>query len=160
MGLNQTIVAWVKSKVGQNVLGQYSGASECWDLAEEALRENHAKTSNDVMGKKFKAPYKWGTAINSFGQLQAGDIIQFYMYQYTESNGASQERGNTYGPNHTAIVGAVIGGDNNEVEVYEQNVPQGGAVQASRLYFKTKGSISVKGSYAKNWWFYRPIPRT
>lgn len=157
MGLNQTIVAWVKSKVGQNVMGQNSNASECWDLAEEALRYAGAKTSNDVMGKNLKAPYKWGTAINSFGQLQAGDIIQFKMYKYTESNGAYQERGDSSWPHHTAIVGAVVGGDNNEVEVYEQNVPQGSGVQKCTLYFKSKGTITVKGSFAKNWWFYRPI---
>ena len=131
MGLNQTIVSWVKSKVGTNVTGKISGASECWDLAEEALRENRAKTSNDVMGKSFKPPYKWGTAINSFGQLQAGDIVQFKLYKYTESNGAYQERGNSSWPYHT--------------------------VQSCTLYFKSKNTITVKGSFAKNWWFYRPI---
>ncbi|MEI7584262.1 hypothetical protein [Runella sp.] len=157
MGLNQTIVSWVKSKVGTNVTGKISGASECWDLAEEALRENRAKTSNDVMGKSFKPPYKWGTAINSFGQLQAGDIVQFKLYKYTESNGAYQERGNSSWPYHTAIIGAVVGGDNDELEVYEQNIPQGGTVQSCTLYFKSKNTITVKGSFAKNWWFYRPI---
>ena len=161
MAFEDSIVYFVDNAMRTRVVGKDSKASECWDLAEEALRFAGAKTSKEFMGKKFKSNsnYQWGESINSFSQLKPGDIIQFYKYHYhgagSKDEREYQDRGSTSQPRHTAIVKDVIGGENDCLEVYEQNVPTGGAVQTAILYFKSKGDISVVGSFHNNWWFYR-----
>jgi hypothetical protein len=161
MAFEDSIVYFAENAMRTRVIGRDSNAAECWDLAEEALRFAGAKTSKEVMGKNFKSNsnYKWGESIKTFGQLKPGDIIQFNKYHYhgagSKDEREYQDRGSTSQPRHTAIVKEVIGGPNNAVEVYEQNVPPGGAVQTAVLYFKSGGEITVSGQFQTNWWFYR-----
>lgn len=148
MPLNQNIVNWVSSRVGNRV-----GNGECWTLAETALRESGAKTSNDIMGADnvtANADYVWGDSV-TLANLTPGDIIQFRNYVVTVDNGSSWWQETR--PHHTAIVASV--GANGVVEVLECNVKGSRRVQRNTLYFQTSSSVSISGS----WWFYRPQPR-
>ncbi len=151
MAVGKVIATWAAGKVGHRV-----GDGECWTFAENALKNANAKTSNDIMGAdgvNSDADYVWGTPV-SLANLMPGDIVQFnyYTVHVDAADGSwwEESRGD---PRHTAIVASV--GSNGKVVVYEQNVPDGGAVKKTTLYFKNTDSITVGG----NWWFYRPIPK-
>ncbi|QHV96079.1 hypothetical protein [Spirosoma endbachense] len=151
MGVNQVIVQYAANKVGHR-----DGDGQCWTLAEKALKNAHAKTSNDIMGAdgvNSDADYVWGTE-TSLANLQPGDIVQFnyYTMHIDNADGSWREEGRGE-PRHTAIVASV--GAGGKVVVYEQNIPDGGPVKKSTLYFKNTDSVTLGGS----WWFYRPIPK-
>lgn len=148
MPLNQNIVNWVSSRVGNRV-----GNGECWTLAETALRESGARTSNDIMGADnvtANADYVWGDPV-TLANLTPGDIIQFRNYVVTVDNGSSWWQETR--PHHTAIVASV--GASGVIEVLECNVKGSRRVQRNTLYFQTSSNVSISGT----WWFYRPQPR-
>jgi hypothetical protein len=146
MPVNQTIVAWITTRVGTQI-----GNGECWTMVETTLRESGARTSNSIMGASgvtATADYVWGTP-TTLANLAPGDIIQMKNYRYSESDGAYQTR-----PHHSAIVEAVWA--DGVIDVFECNVNGSRRVQQNTLYFQSGDGISVSG----RWWFYRPIPRT
>ena len=113
---NASVVSYAQSQLGTTV-----GNGECWTLAEQALE--HA-------GAHFPVAYIFGSKIG-FGQVGAhtvlesaspGDIIQFDAGIFEFQGGAAQAGA----PVHTAIVKSI---DGNALEVYEQNMPVGGAVR-------------------------------
>lgn len=147
--LNRRILNWVSRKIGHQV-----GNGECWTLAETALRESGARTSNDIMGADnltASADYRWGELVGELSQLAEGDIIQFRNYVVTVDNGTSWWQESR--PHHTAIVASV--GANGVVEVLECNVKGSRRVQRNTLYFQQSSSVSISGS----WFFYHPQPR-
>ena len=59
--INQKIEFYVRGNLGKQV-----GDGECWTLAEKALAQAGAQTSNDIMGASNVTPdadYVWGDAI-------------------------------------------------------------------------------------------------
>ncbi len=151
MAVGKVVAAYAAGKVGHR-----DGDGQCWTLAEKALKNAHAKTSNDIMGAdgvNSDADYVWGTEV-SLANLIPGDIIQFnyYTVHVDAADGTwwEESRGD---PRHTGIVASV--GANGKVVFYEQNSPPGGAVKKTTLYFQNTESVTVSG----NWWFYRPIPK-
>lgn len=151
MALNQVIARWAAGRTGHRV-----GDGQCWTFAETALRQAGARTSNDIMGAdgvNSDADYVWGTEV-SLANVQPGDIVQFRYYsvhiESPDGSGREESRGE---PRHTAIVAAV--GANGAITVLEQNVPDGGAVRRTTLFFRDSDTVTTNG----NWWFYRPIPR-
>ncbi len=149
MPVNQTIIAWISSRVGTQI-----GNGECWTMVETTLRESGARTSNDIMGASgvtADANYVWGDPV-TLPNLIAGDIIQLRNYVVrigTEESWEEQTR-----PHHSAIVASI--GANGVVQVYECNVNGSRSVQRNTLYFQAGSTVSVSGT----WWFYRPQPRT
>lgn len=151
--VNQSVVQFAQQQMGSQV-----GAGECWDLAEEALRNAGAKTSNDIMGAKkvtANADYKWGTPIKLMS-LEEGDIIQFRNYKYTLTNDdgswEEQER-----PHHTAVVAKVW--YHGCVEVYEQNVANQRRVERHTLYFQSGSADGATVKLRGTTWFYRPLKK-
>ncbi|NJD05061.1 MAG: hypothetical protein FIA97_01005 [Methylococcaceae bacterium] len=139
--INQQIVAYASGNIGTQV-----GDGECWTLAEKALAQAGAQTSNDIMGASKVTPnadYVWGDKI-AFKDITPGDILQFRDYVMTTRTVVSVfyknlPAGVTIDPNpadesdntetfdqnhHTAI--AAKGYDNKLVAVLQQNVPPDG----------------------------------
>ena len=122
--MNDAIVIWASGHVGKTV-----DNGECWDLANRALLQAHAKTSNDLgpMGKD--ADYVWGDAI-PLKDVQAGDILQMrdFAVKVSTTTTTSFADGTTMTsndwseedrPHHTAIVERSFG--NGKVSILEQN---------------------------------------
>lgn len=151
MAVGKVVAAYAANKVGHRV-----GDGECWTLAENALKNAHAKTSNDMMGAdgvNSDADYVWGTP-TTLANLTPGDIVQFNYYTEQITVSEDDPKTNTRGePRHTAIVASV--GKDGAVTVYEQNVPDGKGVIKTTLHFTTTGNVVVSG----NWWFYKPVPK-
>ena len=151
MAVNQVIARWAAGRVGHR-----EGDGQCWTLAEHALRNAHARTSNDIMGAdgvNSDADYVWGTEVR-LANLIPGDIVQFRYYtQHIDAADGSFREDSRGEPRHTAIVAAV--GANGALTVLEQNVPDGGAVRRTTLHFTSTENITISGS----WWFYRPIAK-
>jgi hypothetical protein len=139
--INQQIVVFAKGNIGTQV-----GDGECWTLAEKALTQAGAQTSNDIMGASKVNPnadYVWGDKI-ALKDITPGDILQFRDYVMTTRTVVSAfykniPPGVTIDPNpaeesttdetfdqnhHTAI--AARGYDNKLVAVLQQNVPPDG----------------------------------
>jgi hypothetical protein len=108
--VNQAVVNYARSVVGQRI-----GNGQCTELAIAALR---------AAGAQPNRGYIWGTRLNSYRDLQPGDIIQMQnaRFQYSWS----------YGP-HTAIVTDISG---STIHVLEQNV-DGSPVQAGQFDMNT-----------------------
>jgi CHAP domain-containing protein len=151
------VVSFARNRMGQRV-----GSGECFDLADQALRNAGAKSAADFGTVAPDADYVWGSSVG-LSDVRPGDIIQFRDYRYdrtieTETGVDTnfQER-----PHHTAIVERVDG--QGALTVLEQNAPQGTPVQRSQLFFSnstTSGggrttTITVQGRF----WFFRPQPR-
>jgi hypothetical protein len=155
--LGDQVVSFAQDRIGRSV-----GSGECFDLADQALRNAGAKSAADFGPVTPNADYVWGNSV-SLADARPGDIIQFRNYRYdrtikTDSGTDTdfQER-----PHHTAIAGTIDGGG--ALTVLEQNVPEGSAGQRSQLFFSnvntnTAGrwtTIRVQGRVR----FYRPQPR-
>ena len=151
------VVNFARDRIGQRV-----GSGECFDLADQALRNAGAKSAADFGVVTPDADYVWGNQVH-LSDVHSGDIIQFRNYRYdrtietdTSINTDFQER-----PHHTAIVERVDA--SGAFTVLEQNVPDGASVQRSQLFFSAvntnsagrKTTITVQGRF----WFYRPQPR-
>lgn len=161
MAINEDIIDYIRQQENAQV-----GEGECWDLAEEALKDAGAKTSNDYGKVTATADYKWGTPVN-ISQVMAGDIIQFknFSYKLKKIKDDGSWRENTFNtPHHTAIVYSVIDRGKGIMEVFEQNVENVRFVTKGKYYFKNvkfettedggkiKNEITVSGQVK----FYRP----
>lgn len=155
--LRGQVVAFARDRVGQTV-----GAGECFDLADQALRNAGAKTAADFGPVTANGNYHWGTQIN-LSDLRPGDIIQFRNYSFVhktiESDGSWSEQSGDR-PHHTAIVDRVVG--HGTVVVLEQNVPEHEPVQRCELYFSnsntSSGGTTTINTVHGHFWFYRPQP--
>jgi hypothetical protein len=128
--VNQKVVIWARSKLGQKI-----GSGQCWDLADRALHHAGAQSSTTV-GKDDD--YVWGEAVD-LKDVRLGDIFQFRDFivttathtETTFEDGSSsfydkEER--TRRPHHTAVVDHVRGGG--DFVILEQHVkPLGDKVQ-------------------------------
>ena len=134
--LNQKIVAYVTTTLGKQV-----DRGECWDLANQALKQNEAK---------WDWAYEFGQLINPANDtVYPGDIIQFenVVVKYQKRNVTYTETMD----HHTAIVYRVIDQEKKIFELAHQNTEfSGKKVGISEFYLKnvTKGKIM----------FYRPVP--
>lgn len=144
-------------------IGNRVGSGECYDLADQALRNARAKSAPDYGVITSTADYVWGREVE-LEDAQPGDIIQFRDYQFDRrvdrSDGSyqtdSQER-----PHHTGISYRL--GGNGAIIVLEQNAPVGSQVHQTQLYFSntttnengTRTTITIQGQV----WFYRPQPQ-
>ena len=151
------VISFARDRIGQRM-----GSGECFDLADQALRNAGAKSAADFGVVTPNADYVWGNQVN-LSDVHPGDIIQFRNYRYdrtietdTSINTDFQER-----PHHTAIIERVDA--SGTLTVLEQNAPDGASVQRSPLFFSAvntssgsrKTTITVQGRF----WFYRPQPR-
>jgi len=155
--LGEKVVNFARRRVGERV-----GSGECFDLADQALRSNGAKSAANFGSVAKNADYVWGTSVSP-SDARPGDIIQFRDYRYdrtietsTREDTDFQER-----PHHTAIVERMDGAG--AITVLEQNAPDGSPGKRTQLFFSDvsttsggkKTTIKVQGSFR----FYRPQPR-
>ena len=136
--ISQKAIIWARGRLRQQV-----GAGECWDLADQALRNAGGKSSTST---DWDDDYVWGTAIE-LKDVVPGDVLQFRDYVVTtntdvttsfadgsetdESTEETVER-----PHHTAIVDGNPGAG--WLSILEQNVaPLGKKVQKHKLATRT-----------------------
>lgn len=132
--INQRVINWARGRMGQQV-----GRGECWDLADQALRNAGAHSSNTT---DAGADYVWGAAVR-VTDATPGDVLQFRDFsvfttttvstkfadgaEEIETTEETLER-----PHHTALVDSNPG--NGWISILEQNVPPNGRrVQRLRL---------------------------
>src|SRR5262245_29586607 len=105
----QKIVTWAQGQMGKTV-----GAGECWDLAEQALKNAGTKTSTDLGDIGPDDDYIWGDTID-IKNVESGDILQIRDHEqtitteltYTFKDGTEGEESSyeTLGrPHHTSII--------------------------------------------------------
>ena len=122
--LSQKILTWARGQVGKQV-----GAGECWDLANSALGQSGAQTSNDLGPTGPDDDYIWGTVVDAKDALP-GDVIQYRDWEMTTSTTTevtfADDSGTWDAPtqtvghaHHTSIVAANPG--NGALTVLEQN---------------------------------------
>jgi hypothetical protein len=138
LSINQNVIAWARGRLGQQV-----GRGECWDLADQALRNAGAHSSNTT---KANANYTWGQAIK-LGDAIPGDVLQFLKYKVTTTtttitkfaDGTEEEESEVETierPHHTALVERSP--SNGWINILEQNVPPAGKrVQAFEMATRT-----------------------
>lgn len=128
--LNQEVLNVVKPYLGKKV-----DRGECWDLANLALNQVHAKWDGVLnYGKKVD----WKKAC-----IQPGDILQFEKVEFSGKIDANSEYTESF-YHHTAIVYAVH--DDGKVELIHQNTGQfGKKVGVTTLNFADlkKGTIQA-----------------
>jgi len=123
--LSQKVVTWAQGQVGKNV-----GAGECWDLANSALKQAGAQTSNDLGPTGPDDDYVWGDVVADPKDALPGDVVQYRDWEMTTTTrtevtfkddaGWFEEPFKTIGhAHHTAIVVANPG--NGALTVLEQN---------------------------------------
>src|SRR5205823_13882876 len=56
---NQKVVIWAQGQLGKKI-----GKGECWDLAEQALKQAGAQTSNHLGPVEQDSDYIWGDSID------------------------------------------------------------------------------------------------
>lgn len=123
--------------------GHTVGDGECFALADLALRSINVKSASDFGTISANADYVWGREV-TIGQAQAGDVIQFRNFGFTETTRTditrpdgstewTEETRSESRPHHTAIVASV--GDNGQLMVYEQNVGGQRQVLLNQLLF-------------------------
>lgn len=139
--IEQKIILWAKGKIGKKV-----GRGQCWDLAEEALKNSGAKTSNDLGPVEADTDYVWGDQLQRIEDIQRGDILQIRNHVITTTtitthkfsdgtiittkNERTAKRGH-----HTAIARSMPD-SNGVVKTYEQHVNGKDVVQ--KLSINTK----------------------
>jgi hypothetical protein len=131
----QVFRAMVSSRVvtiAPAFLGQTIGRGECTDFVDLVLAHAIAQPGNN---------YVWGTPTG--GQIQQGDIIQFWNAQFTGPNGASW--GTT--DKHTAIV---IGVSGTRVTLIHQNFP---------TKVVTQGDYDLGWPHTGTYQVYRPVSK-
>jgi hypothetical protein len=147
LSLGQQVVIWAQGKVGKKV-----GKGECWDLAEAALKQAGAQTSNDLGPMGEDADYVWGDSI-AIKDVEPGDVLQFRDYEvktttvtkYVWDDGSSEtieeediaERGH-----HTAVVNGMPD-SSGVVKTLDQHVkPLGKVVQNKMLHTRNVPAAS------------------
>jgi hypothetical protein len=70
-GINQRVFTWTHSKLMRRV-----GRGECWDLADQALRQAGAQSSTTTGAND---DYVWGKEV-PITTVVPGDILQFRDY--------------------------------------------------------------------------------
>lgn len=139
MTINQKVVTWTQGQLGKQI-----GKGECWDLAEQALKQAGAQTSNDLGPVDQDSDYIWGDSV-AIKDVIPGDILQFRDHEvtttteteYTFADGSSEtvsETTTAERPHHTAIVNSKLDSDGT-VKTLDQHVkPRGKVVQNKKLY--------------------------
>ena len=137
------IVSYLNGKIGMTI-----GAGECWDAAENAIKEvGAARPGSDL--------YVWGSVVQH-ADLQPGDILQFSQFTVTVTQDDGSFEQNTFGaPRHTAIVESV--NSDGSVNILQQNYGGVRSVAGMRNVFLTSGSagsatVTTSGSVTR----YRP----
>jgi surface antigen len=131
-----------------NKVGTAIGAGECWDAAENAIKDiGAARPGSDL--------YVWGTVVQQ-ADLQPGDILQFSQFTVTVTQDDGSFEQNTFGaPRHTAIVESI--NSDGSVNILQQNYGGQRTVQQMSNVFLSGGSagsatVTTSGSVTR----YRP----
>jgi hypothetical protein len=129
-------------------IGFAIGAGECWDAAENGIKEvGAARPGSDL--------YVWGSVVQH-ADLQPGDILQFSQFTVKVENADGSWEQNTFGaPRHTAIVESI--NSDGSVNILHQNYGGARTVQQMSNVFLTSGSagsstVTTSGSVTR----YRP----
>ena len=137
------IVSYLTNKIGTTV-----GAGECWDAAENAIKDiGAARPGSDL--------YVWGSVVQQ-ADLQPGDILQFSQFTVTVTQDDGSFEQNTFGaPRHTAIVESV--NSDGSVNILQQNYGGARNVQRMSNVFLSSGSagsatVTTSGTVTR----YRP----
>lgn len=140
--VNQKIILWTKGKLGAKV-----GRGQCWDLAEQALKQAGAQTSNDLGPVDENTDYIWGDSIEKEQGIERGDILQIrdhvtkttteVVYRFADETKVweTRERIAKRG-HHTAIVRSKPD-VNGMMKTYEQHVNGRDVVQKMGLYLRS-----------------------
>ncbi|KAI5777903.1 hypothetical protein EDC01DRAFT_381022 [Geopyxis carbonaria] len=118
--VGSAVARWCEARLGQCV-----GNGECWTLASEALKATPgAMASQGYTHGACVYTHTAPAAAVSAGEIQVGDVLQFWKARWEWGNGAWKSAGD---PDHTAVVTGVRvkdagAGGGPEVEVVEQNV--------------------------------------
>lgn len=143
MALNEDIIDYIRQQENAKV----GDKGECWDLAEEALKDAGAKTSRDFGKITHTADYKWGTAVK-MEQAMPGDIIQFknhiIVHKKIKEDGSGIISTSTT-DHHTAVVLRIIDRGQGIIEVYEQNANNVRFVKKGKYYFKSVKFENTEG---------------
>ena len=137
------IVSYLTNKIGTTV-----GAGECWDAAENAIKDiGAARPGSDL--------YVWGSVVQQ-ANLQPGDILQFSQFTVTVTQTDGSWAQLSFGaPRHTAIVESV--NSDGSVNLLHQNYDGVRSVAGLRNVFLTGGTqggatVTTSGSVTR----YRP----
>ena len=137
------IVSYLTSRLGNTI-----GAGECWDAAENAIRDIGAARPGTAL-------YVWGSVVQQ-ADLQPGDILQFSQFTVTVTQADGSWAQNTFGaPRHTAIVESI--NSDGSVNILHQNYSGARNVTQLANVFLTGGSagsatVTTSGSVTR----YRP----
>jgi hypothetical protein len=149
LSVNQKVMVWARGKLGRPV-----GKGECWDLAEVALKQANAMTSNDHGPVTEDADYVWGDS-KELKDVEPGDILQFRDHEVTEitvtkytfpDGSWSEDTVDVTTPreHHTAIVDGKLDAEG-AVRTLEQNVePKGRVVQKQKVFTRSLPSVTRK----------------
>ena len=115
-----------------NRLGTTIGAGECWDAAENAIKDiGAARPGSDL--------YVWGSVVQH-ADLQPGDILQFSQFTVTVTQDDGSFEQNTFGgPRHTAIVESI--NSDGSVNILQQNYNNVRNVAQMSNVFLTSGTV-------------------
>ena len=137
------IVSYLTSRLGQTI-----GAGECWDAAENAIKDiGAARPGSDL--------YVWGSVVQQ-ADLQPGDILQFSQFTVTVTQDDGSWAQNTFGaPRHTAIVESI--NSDGSVNILQQNYNGVRNIAQMSNVFLTSGSagsatVTTSGTVTR----YRP----
>lgn len=149
---NQNVVVWARSRLGQQV-----GRGECWDLADQALRQAGAQSSTTTGAND---DYVWGDPVE-LKDATPGDILQFRdhvvktvtVVTTTFADGSEMEETSEVTqtrPHHTAVVEATPGAG--QLQILEQHVKPGGKkVQNHKLATQsTSPTVKKEAKTVKN----------
>jgi gamma-glutamylcyclotransferase (GGCT)/AIG2-like uncharacterized protein YtfP len=159
--LRKNIVTYAQAQNGKKV-----GSGECFDLADQALRDAGAKSAADFGKVTQDADYVWGDPV-TIDKTLAGDIIQFrnYASDVTHEKEISlafpggeqltyyqmQPDANQIGyKHHTSVASTAI--NQGALTVLEQNVDRTGngvkerIVRSRQLYLKSRPAKSTKST--------------
>jgi hypothetical protein len=131
--LKKKVLQYVKARDKKQI-----GSGECFDLADEALRNSGAKTAADFGRVTKDADYIWGTEIKNLTRVQPGDVLQFRDHKATVTTSRSVKLAFPDGSwleyetfntrtfkrgHHTAV--AASSARDGKITVFEQHVMRG-----------------------------------
>jgi hypothetical protein len=121
------IVGYLNTRLGQAI-----GAGECWDAAENAIKDiGAARPGSDL--------YVWGSVVQH-ADLQPGDVLQFSQFTVTVTQDDGSWSQQSFGaPRHTAVVESINA--DGSVNLLHQNY--GGARNVTQLtdIYLTGGTV-------------------
>jgi hypothetical protein len=143
-------------------MGKKIGKGECWDLAEQALKNAGAKTSNDLGPVEDDTDYIWGQEIADVKDVEPGYILQIRDHvvaittvtEYTFSDGSGgidtvPSPMSLTRPHHTAIADGKLDADG-AIKTLEQNVdPAGKVLQNKKIYTRDIPPVTTKSYVTK-----------